>query len=109
MPYVVKTVSRFDSEIKRLVKKYVSLKSDFVKLVKELEENPKEGTHLGNNVYKVRLAITSKGKGKSGGARIITYLKTEQGKLYLISIYDKGEKSTISDNEILKILNNEIL
>ncbi len=64
------------------------------------------GISLGNNLYKVRLAITSKGKGKSGGARIITYLKTEEGNIYLLTIYDKSEKDTISNSEIQKILVN---
>jgi len=77
-------------------------------LIEELEKNPEKGIPLGNNIYKIRLAIASKGKGKSGGARVITYLKTEQGNIYLLSIYDKGRKDTISDKEIEDILNSEI-
>jgi len=108
MSYTVKTVSHFDHEFKRLAKKYVSLKSEFKALIHELEENPEKGTPLGNNIYKIRLAIASKGKGKSGGARVITYLKAEQEKVYLLSIYDKGARSTISDNEIRQILHSGI-
>ncbi len=66
------------------------------------------GTPLGNNLYKIRLSITSKRKGKSGGARVITYLKTGEGNIYLLTIYDKSEKDTIYDKEIQKILVNEI-
>ena len=107
MPYIVKTIAHFDREMKRLAKKYLSLKSEFKKLIDELKENPEKGTPLGNNIYKIRLAIASKGKGKSGGARVITYLKTEQGTVFLLSIYDKGERSMISDSEIQKILESE--
>jgi hypothetical protein len=106
--YIVKTISRFDHEIKRLCKKYASLKDEFRELVKELEDNPEKGVHLGNGIYKIRLSIASKGKGKRGGARVITYLKTEAGKIYLLTIYDKGERSTISDSEILQILEKGI-
>jgi mRNA-degrading endonuclease RelE of RelBE toxin-antitoxin system len=108
MPYTVITVPHFDREIKRLLKKYISLKSEYKALIEELENNPEIGAPLGNNLYKVRLAIASKGKGKRGGARVITYLKTEQGEVYLLSIYDKGEKDTISDGEIKAILYSEV-
>jgi len=108
MLYSVITVPRFDREMKHLLKKYASLKGEYETLVEELEENPEKGIPLGNNIYKIRLAIASKGRGKSSGARVITYLKTEQGNVYLLSIYDKGERETISDKEIKDILNSEI-
>jgi mRNA-degrading endonuclease RelE of RelBE toxin-antitoxin system len=109
MAYSVKTVPNFDREMKRLVKKYASLKDEYQELIKELAKNPEKGSPLGNNIYKIRLAIASKGKGKSGGARIISYLKTEQENIYLLSIYDKGKKDTISDSEIQQILESEIV
>jgi len=108
MSYKIEITRHFEREAKSLLKKYVSLKGELRELGKELSENPEKGTPLGNNVYKIRLAIASKGRGKSGGARVITYLKTEQGYVYLLSIYDKGERDTISDKEIEKILNSEI-
>jgi len=104
MLYNIIAVPPFIRELKRLAKKFPSLKSEYQELVKDLKENPEKGTPLGNNLYKIRLAISSKGKGKSGGARVITYLKTENGNVYLLSIYDKGERDTISDNEIKNIL-----
>ena len=107
-PYNVIAVPPFSRELKRLAKKYPSLKSEYQELVKELKENPEKGAPLGNNLYKIRLPIASKGKGKRGGARVITYLKNEQGNVYLLSIYDKGERDTISDNEIKNILNAEL-
>jgi len=104
MFYNVITSDRFERELKRLSKKYNTLKDEYKNLVEELEKNPDIGAPLGNNIYKIRLAIASKGKGKRGGARVITYLKTEEGNVYLLSIYDKGEKDTISDKEIINIL-----
>lgn len=86
--------------IKRLASKYPSLKSDFQNFLAELTENPTMGVSLGNNCYKVRLAISSKGKGKSGGARIITFVKISIETVVLISMYDKSQKSTITDKEI---------
>lgn len=108
MPYFVKTTPHFEHEAKRLSKKYVSLKKELKDFVEELKENPEQGIPLGNSIFKIRLAIASKGKGKRGGARIITYIKTEQGNIFLLSIYDKGEKDTISDDEIQKLLNSVI-
>jgi len=108
MAYNVITTHRFEREFKRLFKKYASLKSEYKELIEKLEGNPEMGTPLGNNLYKIRLAIASKGRGKSGGARVITYLKTEEGNVYLLSIYDKGEKETISDSDIQTILTEEI-
>jgi len=109
MLHTVKTVPHFDREMKRLSNKYVSLKNEYRELIKELEKNPELGVHLGNNIYKVRIGIASKGKGKRGGARVITFLKTGHETVYLISIYDKGEKNAISDNEISEIIESEII
>jgi mRNA-degrading endonuclease RelE of RelBE toxin-antitoxin system len=109
MSYSVEITRHFEREAKPLLKKYTSLKSELAALGKELSENPKQGTPLGNNIYKIRLAIASKGKGKSGGARVITYLKIEQRNVYLLTIYDKGSRNTISDGEIQEILRKELM
>jgi len=90
----------FEKEIKRLSKKYLSLKKDFKQLLEELSANPMSGTPLGNNCYKIRLSITGKGKGKSGGARVITHVAVIKETIVLISIYDKSEQSAITDVEI---------
>lgn len=103
MSYKVDTILLFDKQAKRLSKKYPSLKNDLAALIKKLAEEPEQGTALGNNFYKIRLAITAKGKGKSGGARVITYVKVIATTVYLSAIYDKGEKSTISNTELKSI------
>jgi mRNA-degrading endonuclease RelE of RelBE toxin-antitoxin system len=91
----------FDRELKRLSKKYLSVKSDLSLLLADLGKNPNAGKALGNNCFKIRMAISSKNKGKSGGARVITYVKIVDEAIYLLSIYDKSESDTISDAELL--------
>ncbi len=72
-------------------------------MASELMVDPTAGTSLGNGFYKIRMAITSKGKGKSGGARIIINVKVVDKIVGLISIYDKSEKVSISINELKEI------
>ena len=74
MSYKVDSISPFDRQFKRLCKKYPSLKKEIQELGESLAIDPKQGISLGNNCYKIRLAIKSKGKGKSGGARVISYV-----------------------------------
>lgn len=105
MNYKVLTTSEFRKEIKHLSKKYPSLHNDFKLFFAQISRNPFQGTSLGKNCYKIRLAITSKGKGKSAGARIITFVQISAETVILISIYDKSEKATITDKEINQRLN----
>lgn len=67
---------------------------------------PRRALFIGNNCYKIRLAISSKGKGKSGGARVITYLYIKIETIYLLTIYDKGEKTGLKSNELKEIINS---
>lgn len=104
MSYKIVATPDFERELKRLSRKHLSLVIDFGALLDSLETNPQQGTSLGNNRYKIRLAITSKGKGKSGGARVITYVVVVKETVYLVGIYDKSEQQTISDKEITERL-----
>ncbi|MCO5231116.1 MAG: type II toxin-antitoxin system RelE/ParE family toxin [Chitinophagales bacterium] len=106
MNYSIIPTHQFEKELKRLVKKFPSLKNEFALLINEISSNPTLGVFLGNNCYKVRLAIASKGKGKSGGARIITYLYIEMQVVYLLTIYDKGEKSDVKNHELEELINS---
>lgn len=103
MNYSISSIPLFDKQAKRLAKKYPSFKNDLAKLAKNLVTGPEQGKPLGNNFYKIRLAITSKGKGKSGGARIITYVKITATTVFFTSVYDKSEKNTITDKELEQI------
>ena len=104
MSYSLKVIPHFRKELKRLAKKYPSLKEEIQALGNQLQKNPTLGIHLGNNVYKVRLAIASKGKGKRGGARVITYVAVVEENVYLLSIYSKSEKNDIDTKEIENLL-----
>lgn len=104
MNYKVKVSSRFKKEAKRLTKKYPSLKDELKSLSLSLSENPFQGTHIGSDIYKLRISIASKGKGKSGGGRIIHYVQMEDEDVVLLTIYNKGERSNITKAEIEAIL-----
>ncbi|HEY9123376.1 MAG TPA: type II toxin-antitoxin system RelE/ParE family toxin [Bacteroidales bacterium] len=107
MSYNLIITPAFERDAKPLLKKYKSLKTDLAGLFESLENEPSQGKPLGKDCYKIRLAISSKGKGKSGGARVITCVKITSDKVFLLSIYDKSEKEDISDkelNELLKLI-----
>ena len=104
MSYKVKFIPKFEKELKRLLKKYPSLKSDFSLLLTSLKNDPSQGISLGSDCYKIRLAISSKGKGKSGGARVLTCFKIVHGTVYLLTIFDKSEKENIPDKELSELL-----
>lgn len=104
MSYNVDSTAGFKRRIKKLLKKFPSVKQDVSDLIDSLMEDPKQGVSLGNNCYKIRLAITSKGKGKSGGARVITYVLVKDETVYLLSIYDKSEQESISETELLRLI-----
>ena len=98
---------RFKKELKRLGKHYKSLKEDYAGLLNSLQANPFQGTDLGKGLRKIRIAITSKGKGKSGGARVITFsvvVAIEETEINLLYIYDKSERESISMSEIQELL-----
>ena len=105
MNYEIIATPRFNRDIKKLAKKYFSLKQEYALLIGELEKNPQQGTPLGNNCYKIHISIASKGKGKSGGARVITHAVIKEQTVFLLTIYDKSEKENISDKELDELLN----
>ncbi len=107
--YNIIITPKFLRLLKPLVKKYPSLKMEFYNLTQQLRENPIIGTPLGNNCYKIRISIASKGKGKSGGARAITHIVVQEEKLYLLAIYDKSEIENLPDKEILKLIKDKDL
>src|SRR5882672_2776016 len=107
MNFRIKITNNFEKEAKPLIKKYPSFKNDVAKLIDELEANPELGTSLGHNLFKIRIAISSKGRGKSGGARVITYVISKNKTVYLISIYDKAEYDTVKIGTLLEILKSE--
>ncbi|MDQ3682785.1 MAG: type II toxin-antitoxin system RelE/ParE family toxin [Bacteroidota bacterium] len=104
MSYKIELTDNFKKEAKKLIKKFPSLRSEIAELGKKLTENPTIGTPLGNDVYKIRLSIASKNKGKSGGGRVISFVKIVYETVFLLSIYSKGDRDSISDKEIEDLL-----
>jgi mRNA-degrading endonuclease RelE of RelBE toxin-antitoxin system len=106
MSYSIIVSDSFARELKYLSKKYPSIKADLAALGRKLLLDPMQGIALGNECYKIRLAIASKGKGRSGGARVITHLKIAKEHIYLLSIYDKSEAENIPESEIKRRLDS---
>ena len=98
----------FDKRYKRFKKKFPSLERELTEFVSLLDENPKVGILITDNVYKIRLSSTDKNSGKSGGFRIITYVVDEISsstfEINLLIIYDKSEESNFNKNEIKTII-----
>ena len=107
MSFEILATDVFERSLKKIAKKHRSIKQDMNLLVSQLMENPSLGKPLGKDCFKIRLVISSKGKGKSGGARIITFLRVTKSQIYLLDIFDKSEKSSLSDKE-LKLLISQI-
>lgn len=106
MNYSVETLPHFKKRAKKLIKKFPSLRDELRELGIILSTTPTYGTKITEDVYKIRLAIKSKGKGKSGGARIITHVYVAQNTVYLLDIYDKSDQQDITDKEIRELLSN---
>lgn len=87
MSFKVTPTPTFAKSLKALAKRHRSLKEDVKAFVAELERDPLQGVELTAGIRKIRMAIKSKGAGKSGGARVITYnvlVTEEEGTVYLL-------------------------
>ena len=104
MSFNVIATSQFEKKLKRLAKKYKSLPNDLIPIIDKLEQDPTLGVPIGKNCYKIRIAISSKSKGKSGGGRMITYVRIHKSFVYLMDIFDKSEQANISDKELRMLI-----
>lgn len=107
MSFEISATANFERSLKRLAKKYRSIKNDLGDLLDILEESPFQGDELAPGLRKIRMAISSKGKGKSGGARVITFTlltAEKEGKVYLLEIYDKSEFVTVDVAALLLMI-----
>ena len=103
----IEVLPSFLKEFKRLKKKYRSIVDDVKDLRTELESNPLLGTDIGGGLRKIRMRIKSKGKGKSGGARVITFnvlASVDETEINLLYIYDKSDMESISERELRQLL-----
>jgi len=101
MKFQVKTTPDFEKSLKKIAKKHKSILQDFSILIDKLENEPKLGIPLGHNLYKIRLNITSFNKGKSGGARVITYVKVVSKTIFLVEVYLKSEYTSVDEVAII--------
>lgn len=109
MSFEISTTAEFEKQAKALNKRHRSFKNDLLEFVKSLRENPFQGVELSPGIRKIRMTITSKGRGKSAGARVITYTivsAAAEGRVYLMNIYDKADFSTVELSVIKEIINN---
>ncbi len=107
MSYKIIPTEYFKNQVRSLQKNYPHIRHDLKELVEILNQNPKEGTSLGKRIYKIRLKSSDIPKGKSGGYRVITYVVDEDQKIRLLTIYIKPQKATITDDEIMWIVQKE--
>ena len=104
MNYEIIPVASFKKEAKILLKRFKSLDSELRTLFELLSNTPRIGTPLGNDIYKIRISIKSKVSGKSGGARVITYVLDKNKRVYLLNIYDKGDFGSVDLKTLQKII-----
>lgn len=107
MSFDVSTTPEFERQAKALNKRHRSFKDDLKRMIVSLSKNPFQGTEVSPGIRKIRMAITPKGRGKSGGARIITYTiipEETSGHVYLMNVYDKADFSTIELSTIKEII-----
>lgn len=104
MSFEIVPTPNYQKEAKKLSKKYFSFKSDMLSILENLQNNPLQGDEIFKNCYKIRFQIKSKNKGKSGGGRLVTLVKVVQHKVYLLSVFDKSNQETVSDQYLKDIL-----
>ena len=97
----------FAKEAKRLAKKYPSFKQDYKDFLLSIKNNPLQGDEITKNIRKIRMAIKAKGKGKSGGARVITFnilTDIENGQVVFLLLYDIEDASTVKVNVVKQLV-----
>mgnify|MGYP000274583173 FL=1 len=97
----------FAKEAKRLAKKYPSFKQDYKDFLLSIKNNPLQGDEITKNIRKIRMAIKAKGKGKSSGARVITFnilTDIENGHVVFLLLYDKEDASTVKVNVVKQLV-----
>jgi mRNA-degrading endonuclease RelE of RelBE toxin-antitoxin system len=107
MSYKVVIASEFAKEAKRIAKKHTGIKTDIAKLIADLTLNPTMGTQLGHDFYKIRISISGTNKGKSGGARVITYIILNKETVLLTEIYLKSEHDSADVSILIQRLKDQ--
>lgn len=89
-----------------LVQQYLS-DDEYSALQREVMANPEAGDVIrgSGGVRKLRWGVA--GRGKRGGLRIIYYLRTRQGEVWMLTLYAKNEAESIAGH-VLKKIKDEI-
>jgi len=103
MSYEVRVVDEFKKDVKKLFKKYRSIKTDILELIEKLEKDYTIGIDLGSNLYKIRVKNSDIG-GKSGGYRVIYYTRLTNDRIYLLTIFSKTQKENIDVKSLKPIV-----
>ena len=107
MNFEVKYTPDFNHSLKRIAKKHKSIREDILELIDQLEREPRTGIQVRTNLYKIRLNISSSNKGKSGGARVVTYVYNVKETVFLAEIYLKSDIETIDEQAIIERLKEQ--
>ena len=95
-----KQTNKFSKSFKKLTKKYKNILYDYEKLVDILQSGIHNAIEVSENIYKIRLQNTSNSKGKSGGFRVVYFLKTKTDTIYLLDIFSKNEIKNINKDKL---------
>jgi mRNA-degrading endonuclease RelE of RelBE toxin-antitoxin system len=106
LPIQVLASARFENDLRQLRKRYRNIQTDAQPIVEQLQTGSLLGDQVvgvGYPVFKVRIRNRDAQRGKSGGYRLLYYLKTAQT-IILITIYSKSDQGDIAATEIQEIL-----
>lgn len=104
----IRDTETFNKAVKKLKKKFRNIEKDYLAFINDIETDEDLGIYLGDGIYKTRIANSDKNSGKSGGYRLISYLKIIDNELYLMYIYDKSDFENISETAIDKLILNSL-
>jgi hypothetical protein len=104
----IRDTEHFNKAVKKLKKRFRNIEKDYMAFVNSIENDDDFGIYLGDGIYKTRIANSDKNVGKSGGYRLISYLKLIDNELYLLFIYDKSDFENIGENEIDSLILSSI-
>lgn len=105
MNWMIDFTTEFSKGAKVLKKRYKSFMNDLEDFKDKIMKNPFQGTELAPGIRKIRMTIGAKGKGKSGGARVITltyYVSEKEGKVHFLIVYDKSDADTVDVKVVQK-------
>jgi mRNA-degrading endonuclease RelE of RelBE toxin-antitoxin system len=105
--FIIRTTEIFDKSVKKKFKKYPTLIKDLQLLKVQLLNNSISGIPQGKDCYKIRMSIASKNKGKSSGARVITYVKIEKKLITMPDVFDKADKESITGKKLEKLIKKQ--